>query len=262
MKKLFAIILCVLMLVPCLAGCGAAKEELVIGYTDYKPMNYIDENGKLVGFDTEFAEAVCKKLGYEPKFQIIEWNNKYMELAGGTVDCVWNGFTYNCADDDGVQRADKVDFSYAYMNNEQCVVVKTADLDALNDKASLTGKRTSAENGSAGEGCAKDLIGEGGTYVGATAQTDTLKELASGNVDFVVIDKTMAKSIIGKGDYASLSIADKIEIEGEQYAIGFKKGSELTAKINEAIKALAADGTLDRLAEKYGLSNYLIKEYK
>ncbi|MBQ2862603.1 MAG: transporter substrate-binding domain-containing protein, partial [Clostridia bacterium] len=97
------------------------------------------------------------------------------------------------------------------MNNEQCVVVKTADLDALNDKASLTGKRTSAENGSAGESCAKDLIGEGGTYVGATAQTDTLKELASGNVDFVVIDKTMAKSIIGKGDYASLSIADKIE---------------------------------------------------
>ncbi|MBQ2862602.1 MAG: transporter substrate-binding domain-containing protein [Clostridia bacterium] len=110
MKRIFAVILCVMMLVPCLAGCGVAKEELVIGYTDYKPMNYIDENGKLVGFDTEFAEAVCKKLGYEPKFQIIEWNNKYMELAGGTVDCVWNGFTYNCADDDGVQRADKVDF--------------------------------------------------------------------------------------------------------------------------------------------------------
>ena len=261
MKKLLAIILCAFMLIPCLAGC-TAKEELVIGYTDYKPMNYTDENGKLVGFDTEFAEAVCKKLGYTPKFQLIDWNNKYMELSGGTVDCVWNGFTFNCADDDGVQRADKVDFSYAYMNNEQCVVVKADNLAALNNKSSLEGKKVSAENGSAGESCAKDLIGDKGTYIGATAQADTLKELSSGNVDFVVIDKTMANAIVGKGDYASLAIADKIEIEGEQYAIGFKKGSELTAKINEAIKELAADGTLTRLAEKYGLSNYLITEYK
>lgn len=262
MKKILAIITCVLTLVVCLAGCGAQKEELVIGYTDYKPMNYTDESGNLVGFDTEFAQAVCKKLGCEPKFQLIEWNNKYMELDGGTIDCVWNGFTYNCADDDGIQRKDKVDFSYAYMNNEQCVVVKADKLATLNNKAALEGKRVSAENGSAGEGCAKNLIGESGTYIGATAQTDTLKELASGNVDFVVIDKTMAYSLIGKGDYAALAIADNIEIEGEQYAIGFKKGSDLTAKINDAIVALAEDGTLERLAEKYGLSNYLIKEYK
>ena len=262
MKKIISIILATLMLIPCLVGCGAAKEQLVIGYTDYAPMNYVDDSGNLVGFDTEFAIAVCDKLGYEAKFQLIEWNNKYMELSGGTVDCVWNGFTYNCADDDGVQRADKVDFSYAYMNNEQCVVVKASNLDTLNSETALAGRRVAAENGSAGESCAKSLIGDSGTYIGVTAQADTLKELASGNVDFVVIDKTMAKSIVGKGDYASLAIADNVEIEGEQYAIGFKKGSDLTAKINEAIVALAQDGTLAKLAEKYGLSNYLITEYK
>ena len=261
MKKILAILLCAFMILPCFVGCGS-KNELVIGYTDYKPMNYTDDNGELVGFDTEFAKAVCEKLGYTPKFQLIEWNNKYMELEGGTIDCVWNGFTYNCADDDGVQRSDKVDFSYAYMNNEQCVVVKADRLAELNDKAALAGKTVSAENGSAGEGVAKELTGNKENYIGATAQTDTLKELASGNVDFVVIDKTMAKSMVGQGDYSSLAIADNIEIEGEQYAIGFKKGSDLTAKVNQAIKELAEDGTLDRLAEKYGLTNYLIKEYK
>ncbi len=260
MKKIIALIMCTLMCVACFAGC-TAKEELVIGYTDYAPMNYTDDNGELVGFDTEFAKAVCEKLGYTPKFQLIDWNNKYMELDSGALDCVWNGFTYNCADDDGVQRADKIDFSYAYMNNEQCVVVKKDNLAALNDKAALVGKKVSAENGSAGEGCAKDLVGESGTYTGVTAQMNTLTELSSGNVDFVVIDKTMANSIIGKGDYANLAIADRIEIESEQYAIGFKKGSELTAKVNEAIKELAEDGTLARLAEKYGLTNYLITEY-
>ena len=270
MKKFLAILLAILTLTMCLASCGSKKDddkktegngELVIGYTLYAPMNY-EEDGKLVGFDTEFAEAVCKKLNMTAKFQLIDWNNKYMELNSGNIDCIWNGFTFNCADDDdGIQRTEKVDVSYAYMNNEQCVVVKAANKDALNSNEALAGKKVSAEDGSAGEGVAKGLVGENGSYVGVSAQMNTLTELKSGNVDFVVIDKTMASSIIGKGDYADLAIAENVTIEAEQYAIGFKKGSELTAKVNAAIKELAADGTLTTLAEKYGLSNYVITEF-
>ncbi len=265
MKKILALTLALIMCAFCFASCGEkkddnAKKTLTIGYTLYEPMNY-EENGELVGFDTEFAKAVCEKLGMEAKFQLIDWPNKYMELESGNIDCVWNGFTFNCADDDGIQRSEKVDFSYAYMNNEQCVVVKKDNLAALNNKDALAGKKVSAEDGSAGESQAKDLMGENGTYIGVNAQMDTLAELKSGNVDFVVIDKTMAASIIGKGNYTDLAVADAIEIESEQYAIGFKKGSELTAKVNEAIKALAADGTLATLAEKYGLSNYVITNY-
>ena len=259
MKRLIALIVAAVMCTVGFIGCTSQK-ELVIGYTEYPPMNYF-ENDKLVGFDTEFAEAVCAKLGYKAKFQLIDWNSKYVELNGGTIDCIWNGFTYNSTDDDGVERSEKVDFTYAYMNNKQCVVVKKDALATLSSKDALAGKKVAAEDGSAGEGIAKELIGDNGTYVGATAQMNTLTELSSGNVDFVVIDKTMADSIIGKGDYADLAIAEGVEIEGEQYAVGFKKGSELTDKVNQAIKELAADGTLARLAEKYGLSNYLITEY-
>lgn len=261
MKKIVCLLFALMFCTMGLVSCGN-KPELVIGYTDYAPMNYVDDSGKLVGFDTEFAEAVCAKLGYTPKFQLIDWNNKYMELNSGNIDCIWNGFTFNCADSDGTQRSDKVDFSYAYMNNEQCVVVRSADLAALNNKDALAGKKVSAENGSAGEGVAKDLAGENGTYVGVTAQMNALTELKSNSVDFVVLDKTLALSVVGKGDYADLTIADQVTLESEQYAIGFKKGSELTAKVNEAIKALSADGTLAKLAEKYNLTNYLVKEYK
>ena len=265
MKKILALTLALVMCVFCFAACNNTdtndgKETLTIGYTLYAPMNY-EENGELVGFDTEFAKAVCEKLGMEPKFQLIDWGNKYMELESGNIDCVWNGFTFNCADDDGVQRSDKVDFSLAYMDNEQCVVVKKDNLEALNNAEALVGKKVSAEDGSAGESKAKEIIGDDGTYVGVTAQMDTLTELKSGNVDFVVIDKTMANTIIGNGDYADLAVADAIELEPEQYAIGFKKGSELTAKINMAIKELAADGTLAEIAEKYGQSNYVITEF-
>lgn len=273
MKKILSLILAALMCAFVFTACSKDKEggesdtsapakKLVIGYTLYEPMNYEDENGKLVGFDTEFAEAVCKKLGYEPVFQLIDWGNKYLELSSGAIDCIWNGFTANCADDDGIQRTDKVDISYYYMNNEQCVVVKTTDLDKYSTAESLAGKKVAAENGSAGEGVAKDLAGDSGEFLGVTSQMNTLTELMSGAVDFVVIDKTMAKSIVGKGDYTSLSIASSIEIEAEKYAIGFSKGSELTAQVNSAIKELAADGTLASLAEKYGLSNYLITDYE
>ncbi len=278
MKKIISLVLALLMCMFALASCTVkeagsdeaqgtnadgepeAKQTLIVGYTLYEPMNYEDADGKLVGFDTEFAEKVAEKLGMDVKFQLIEWDKKYLELDSGAINCIWNGFTYNCADDDGIQRADKVDCSVAYMNNEQCVVVKAADKDALNSAEALADKKGAAEDGSAGEGVVKGFISDEANYIGSSAQTSTLTELKSGAVDFVVIDKTMAKSIIGQGDYSDLAIAD-IEITPEKYAIGFKKGSDLTDKVNGAIKELAADGTLMELAKKYGLENYVITEF-
>ena len=114
MKKVLALMLAALMMVACFAGCGA-KPTVVVGYTIYEPMNYLDEKGELTGFDTDLAKKVFGNLGYEVVFKEIKWENKYTELDSGALDCIWNGFTCNTADDDGVARADKVDFSYNYM---------------------------------------------------------------------------------------------------------------------------------------------------
>ena len=264
MKKIISLVLALVMCAFVFVSCSKpdeAGEKLIVGYTLYDPMNYEDEAGNLVGFDTELAQKVAEKLGVEVEFKLIEWKNKYLELESGNINCVWNGFTYNCADDDGIQRSDKVDFSVAYMNNEQCVVVRKADLATLNTADALKDKKGAAEEGSAGEGVVKGFITDEANYVGCDAQTNTLTELLGNQVNFVVIDKTMAKSIIGKGDYADLAIADGIQIEAEKYAVGFKKGSELTAKVNDAIKQLAAEGVLMDLAVKYGLENYVITNY-
>ena len=98
MKKLLAIILAALMMVACFAGCSK-QETIVVGYTIYDPMNYLDENGKLIGFDTELAEAVFGNLDCKVVFKEIKWENKYTELNSGDIDCVWNGFTCNTADE-------------------------------------------------------------------------------------------------------------------------------------------------------------------
>jgi len=265
MKKFLSLALIAVMCVTCLfsfGSCGQKEDKLIVGYTLYKPMNYQDENGKLIGFDTELAEAVAEKLGMEVEFQKIEWANKYMELEAGTINCIWNGFTSNCADDDGVQRSEKVDFSYAYMNNEQCVVVQTKDLATLNSVEALADKTAAAEKGSAGEGIAKDYVSDEKNYLGKDSQAAAMMELIAGTVDFIVIDKTMAKSMVGSGSYADLSIVEDIEIEAEVYSIGFKKGSKLTEKVNGALKELAEDGTMMRLAEKYNLQNYVITDLK
>ena len=260
MKKILCLAIALIMCAFAFASCAKTEEKLVVGYTIYEPMNY-EENGKLVGFDTELAEAVAKELGMEVEFKLINWSSKYMELESGNINCIWNGFTSNCADDDGVQRSDKVDFSYAYMKNEQCVVIRKADADKYTSADDLVGKSVAAESGSAGEGVAKDFITESGKFTACTAQINTLTELMGKKVDFVVIDKTMAKTIVGNGNYADLAMVENIEIPSEEYSIGFKKGSELTAKVNGALETLAANGTMKTLAEKYGLENYVITEF-
>ena len=270
MKKILALILAGVMLFA-LAACGADKTKdettdpvneskgtIVVGYTIYEPMNYLDENGKLVGFDTELAEAVFGNLGYEVIFQEIEWSSKYTDLNSGTIDCIWNGFTANVADDDdGVLRAEKVDFSYNYMENRQVVVVK-AD-SGVATAEDLSGKFGVAESGSAGETYAKSF--EGTSFKGFIKQTECLTEISAGTADFAVVDAQLAKSYVGKGDYADLAVVDALSSDVEYYAIGFEKGSELTANVNAQLEALAADGTIAALAEKYGVATTAITDF-
>ena len=257
MKKVLALILAAMLLCCSLAGCGSAG-KVVVGYTIYEPMNYLDENGELVGFDTELAEAVFENLGYEVVFKEIKWENKYTELDSGAIDCIWNGFTCNTADDDGVARADKVDFSYNYMENQQVIVVK--DDSAIATKEDLKGKIADAEIGSAGESYAKGLD-KTVIFKGATKQTDCLLSVKTGNADFAVLDAQLAKSYCGKGDYANLKVVDALSSDIEYYAIGFKKGSELTANVNAQLDALAQDGTIAALAQKYGVENTAIVDF-
>ena len=256
MKKIIALLM-VLCMVFAFAGCGSDK-TVVVGYTIYEPMNYKNADGELIGFDTDLAKAVFEELGYDDVvFQEIVWESKYTDLNSNTIDCVWNGFTANAADDDGVQRADKVDFSYNYMENLQVVVVKKdAGIKTAED---LKGKLGVAETGSAGETYAKDF--KDTTFKGFTKQTDCLFEVKSGTADFAVVDSQLAKSYCGKGDYENLEIVDTLSSDVEYYAIGFKKGSELTAKVNEALEKLADDGTISKIAKEYGVENTAITDF-
>jgi len=265
MKKILALVMAVLMMALMFAGCGNKdtssdadkKETIVVGYTIYEPMNYEDENGNLIGYDTDLAKAVFSNLGYEVLFKEIVWDDRYTNLNSGDIDCIWNGFTANSSDADGVSRADKVDFSYNYMENRQVVVVKKDS--GIAAAADLKGKLGAAESGSAGESYAKNFEA---TIKGFIKQTDCLFEVKSGTADFAVLDAQLANSYCGKGDYENLMVVEALTSDVEYYAIGFKKGSELTAKVNAELEKLTADGTIDTLAKKYPkVANSIIKDF-
>ena len=266
MKKFIKAIALAIATVSCasLVACGGNEKTITVGYTDYEPMNYTDANGKLVGFDTELAEKTFADLGYKVRFKMIDWANKYSELNSGTIDCVWNGFTANCADNDGIQRADKVDFSYYYMTNAQCVI-RLQSTTELTTTAAFNGVSVAFEDGSAGASYIAD-VKKNNTDINinekaVTSQMDAIREVNAGTAQYAVVDVLLAKSIAGKGDFSNIIINAGIEIEAEYYAIGFKKGSDLTAKVNEKILAYAADGTLATLGEKYKIANQVITDY-
>lgn len=251
MKKIIAFLLIAVMAIGLFASC-TTKDSIVVAYTVYKPMNYHNDDGEFVGFDTDLAKAVLEdKLGYNVIFKEIDWNQRYLELEAGTVDCIWNGFTANTADPDGVMRSDKVDFSYNYMLNKQVVVTTETLAASVTDFSSLVGKVGGVEEGSAGDTHLENLTGS--VKKSCASQLDALRELVLGTVDFIVLDEQLATAYIGNGDFQDLVIVENLSSETEYYAIGFKKGSDLTSKVNGALEELASEGKIAEIAKKYNL---------
>lgn len=259
MKKILTLVLTLSLLLSSLfafAGCIKDNDEntLTCGVTIIPGLNEKDTDGNWIGFESEFAKAVAELLGMEVEFQEITWSQKFNELNSGAIDCVWNGFTAN-ADENGVKRSDLCDFSYGYMLNQQCVVVKTENLSSYNTEADLAGKKCCVEGGSAGDTYAQKV--NASEIVKTDAQINTFTEVKSGAVNYAVVDIVLAQNVCGKGNYANLSIVPSIQLDSEIYAVGFKKGSDLTAKVNNAIKTLYENGKLMEIATKYGFENVI-----
>ena len=281
MKKIAALLMATLMLALAFTGCAKPAEadtpvtedvtpeleaapavedsdlayivgngKMVIGITEYAPMNYYDDAGKLIGFDTEYAEAVCAKLGVAPEFVVINWDTKEMELEAKNIDCIWNGFTIT------EERKEALEFTDPYVKNMQVVVIKADNAATYVDTASLAGANLVAEMGSTGESSiADDANLSQASYVGVSKMADALLEVKAGTADAAVIDYVMAKAMVGEGtDYADLMIMDGVELAYEEYGVGFRKGSDAAAAVNEATAALIAEGSLPEIAAKYGLA--------
>jgi len=268
MKKVLAIALVAAMVLSfAFGGCAKKadatdweyiknKGELLIGITYYAPMNYLDENGKLIGFETEFAEAVCAKLGLTPKFVEIDWSAKETELIAKSIDVIWNGMTHT------EERAANMDLSVDYLHNRPVVIVREDKVELYKTADDVAGAAVIAEKGSmADEIAQEDEFFLQGSYTAVDTQIKAFMELKAGSADLAVGDYVMAIGSLGEGtDFEDLVISPYKTFDDESYAMAFRKGSPETLKVfNEAIAELLEDGTLQQIADKYKLGELLIK---
>ena len=263
MKRILAIVLALAM---CLsfAACGKKEEApkgdldyvvdkgvLVVGITDFAPMDYQDANNEWIGFDADMAKAFAKKLGVDVEFVEIEWDNKIMELDAKTIDCVWNGMTLND------ETRSSMECSKAYCNNTQVVVLPAAVAGDYTTVESMKDLVFAVEAGSAGEDEVEKL-----SYATTPVkdQATALMEVAAGTSNAAVIDALMAGAMVGEGTgYADLTYTLSLnEEEGEQYGVGFRKGSDLAAALNDFFAAAASDGSMMACAETYGIQAAVI----
>ena len=264
MKKMIAMLLALLMMATLFTACGApaadptdaatdsdlayiqSNGKIVVGITDYAPMDYMDENGEWTGFDAEFARLFAEELGVDCEFYVLaDWGKKFLELESKQIDAVWNGMTIT---DEATLNSS---VSNPYVINAQVVVMKADVVGDYDYMESLNGLTIAVESGSAGEAAAAEIVDA--KVVPLQDQAAALLEVKAGTADACVIDITMANAMTGEGtNYADL--AKGISLTEEMYGVSFRKDSDVTAKFNEAMAKWMEDGTLDALATKYNLA--------
>ena len=284
MKKFLAVLLALVLVIGLFAGCSADNQKteevdynlddafsavsfsaldisdddinyikekgtLVVGITDFEPMDYKDANGNWIGFDADMATAFAKWLGVKVQFVEIDWDNKIFELDGKSIDCVWNGMTLT----DEVKAA--MATSNAYCNNAQVVIVSADKADQYNTVEACKELVFAVEAGSAGA----EVAAENGFKVTEVKdQATTLMEVSAGTCDAAIIDKLMAAAMVGEGtSYAKLTYT--VDLNSEEYGVGFRKDSKMADALNEFLKQANANGLTQVIAEQYGVQAAIIK---
>jgi len=277
MKKIVSLLLAATMAVSC-AACGivanvanASKPDstgsavsspdeswdkvqkagkLVLGLDDaFPPMGYVDtKTGELVGFDIDVAKEACKRLNIELKTQPIDWDSKTAELNNGNVDCLWNGFSKT------EERNKEFNLSIPYMKNNQIILIKTES--TYKGLADLAGKTIGVQTDSSAE-VALNSNADFKKSLKSVVQIDdyskAVLELQNGTIDAIGIDEVVARYYLTNNPGAYKVMQDKdgkdASLANEDYVVGFRKAdSALKAKIDGALKEMAADGTLAKIS--------------
>lgn len=237
------------------AGTEAAGTEtagngktFTVGFdASFPPYGY-QENGEYVGFDLDLAQEVCDRNGWELVKTPIDWDAKNIELNGGSIDCIWNGFTMNGREDDYT-------WTPAYINNTQVFAVNKNS--GIKKAVDLAGKNVLVQADSSALAALQDeentdikaLADSFGSLTQVPDYESALMELEAGSADAVAMDEGVALTKQAQND--NIVILDDV-ISQEQYGIAFKKGNdELRDQVWSTLLEMEKDGTVDKIAAKY-----------
>ncbi|MBP5449533.1 MAG: transporter substrate-binding domain-containing protein [Spirochaetales bacterium] len=259
MKKSIVLITIVVAIF-CLVGCQKKaisdyeyiknKGTLIVGITEFAPMNYHNEEGKLVGFDTELTNAVCAKLGLKPVFVDISWDLKETELASKNIDCIWNGMTITPREEQILS------LTAPYISSKEIMIAKKERIAELTENHN--GITITVERGSTGEQVALFIQGEI-KIVPVDSQITALHDVSTGASDAAIVDYLMRFGGFGEDTkFHDLGIVEKVVSDDELMAIAFRKNSDMTKKVENILNKMKKDGTIREIASRYNLNELLV----
>lgn len=251
LKKIAVIILSAALVVA-LAACGSSKDSnsnkssckagtLTMGTNaSFPPYEYVDDNGKIVGIDAEIAQAIADKLGMKLEIKDMEFESLVPAVKAKSIDLALAGMTVTD------ERKQSVNFSDSYSTGVQVVIVKeNSEIKTVDD---LKGKKIGVQAGTTSDTYCSEDFGEENVKQFSNGSL-AVAALANGQVDCVVIDNEPAKNYVAAN--SGLKILDT-EYVTEDYAIAISKDNdELLKKVNNALKELKEDGTVDKIVGKY-----------
>ena len=244
MKKIISLLLAVVLTFSCVAmltSCSGGDDNTLVMATnaEFPPYEYY-EGDQIVGIDAEFAAAIAEKLGMELKIEDMAFDSIIPAVQSGKADFGAAGMTVT------EDRMLQVDFSDTYYTGRQVIIVMGGNTE-IKTPDDLEGKKIGVQQGTTGDIYISDDYGEENVER-YNKGFEAVQALTQGKIDAVVIDDQPAKTFVKEND--GLVILDTEYVE-EDYALCFKKDSDLVEKVNGAIAELKADGTFDKIIDKY-----------
>lgn len=268
-KKILSMALAAVLGVSMLASCGqkadttetTTAEDTSLtkveeqGYftlgldADFAPMGFTEDDGSIVGFDIDLAEAVAEKMGVAVEVKPIDWDSKALELSTGNIDVIWNGFSITD------ERRQEVLFSNPYLSTKQSIIVKAGSDIAT--KADLAGKKIALQDGSTSEDALK---ADEETYASVGDEnisrfkenSQVLMEVDAGRADAAVIDEIFVRYYLQKEGMLDKFVVLDEGFDEEDYGVGGRLGDyALMEAINKALDECKAEGITSEISQKW-----------
>ena len=224
--------------------------KLVLGTASgYPPFEFVsvENNGNVIGIDVEFAQAIADKIGVSLEVQDMPFGELVMALSTGNCDICIAGMP------ETPEKAEVVDFSNVYVNDEQTIIVLAENADKYTSLADFAGKTVDVEIGASSETVAKDEL-TGANINSLSLIADCFLELSQGKCDAVVTGMVVGKQYVVNNDsYAELSELKFVNKDKPTQACIAKGDPEFLQFINDVIKENQDNGNFDKWIEQYSL---------
>lgn len=209
----------------------------------YAPWNFMDDSGKIAGYEIELGNEMCKRAGVTCEWVVNEWDSIIPNLIAGNYDIIMAGMSVTD------ERKESIAFSAEYYPPDPSKFAGATGLEA--DFDNLQGLKIGAQGATIQAAYVEENLSDGNTVLTYETPDQSVADLAAGNIDLLLADNSFLAPVV-EGSAGAISFLGPDVAIGGGVAMGMRQGEdELAAKMNAALETMKADGTVDKLIMEF-----------